>query len=325
MRAARFLGDEKIGMVEVAEPQPGPGQVVLDVAFCGLCGSERKYYRLGADLTPGHEVSGTVIDANGTDIKVGTRAAAYLSIYCGECRYCRVGFTNRCQNRQGAIGIAAPWHGGYAERMVVPARNILPLDDGIGLETGVLLLDTFGTAWHGLRMAAADRAARGLVIGCGPLGLGAVAGMVAFGVPEVFASDLIATRRQAAAELGATPVEPSEIAALEKFDVVVEVVGSQKTIMQSIQAVAPGGRVVMLGELWEPWLFEPTRETMLTDFSLIRSWYFPINEFAANQRLIRDGAVPTERLISHVFPGDALDEAFRLFVSGESRKVPVEG
>lgn len=325
MRAARFLGHEQIEMIDAPEPKPRPGEVLLDVAFCGLCGSDRKPYRAGSDLTPGHEVSGIVIDANGSDIAVGTRAVAYLSVYCGECRYCRQGLTNRCQHRQGLLGWSPPWHGGYAERMAVPATTVLPLDNAIGLDSGVLLLDTIGTAWHGLRLANAREAARALVIGCGPLGLGAVAGLAAFGVDQVFACDLVATRRQAAADFGAIPVTPGEIAELDDLDVVIEAVGSQKTIMQAIQAVAPGGRVVMLGEIWEPWLFEPSPETMLTDYSLIRSWYFPLSEFAENQRMLLDGSVAADRLISHVFPGDALDEAFRLFMTGETRKVLVEG
>lgn len=325
MRAARFLGNERIEMVDAPVPVPAPGEVLMQVAYCGLCGSDRKPYRGGSVVTPGHEVAGTVVDANGCDVAEGTRAAAYLAVFCGECVYCRRGLTNLCRQRRGLLGWTLPWHGGYAEYMAVPAIDVLPIDDAVGFDAAVLLLDTIGTAWHGLRLAHADRAARALVIGCGPLGLGAVAGLVAFGGGEVFACDLVAERRQAAAELGATPVAPADIAALDDLEVVVEAVGSQPTMMQAIRSVAPGGRVVMLGEIWEPWLFEPSMETMLTDYSLIRSWYFPVSEFAENQRMLLAGKVSADRLISHVFPGEALDQAFRLFLSGQTRKVLVTG
>lgn len=325
MRAARFLGDGRIEMVDVPVPEPAADEVLLKVAFCGLCGSDRKPYRAGSVLTPGHEVSGTVVDANGLDIDVGTRAVAYLSVFCNDCRYCRGGATNLCLRRRGLLGWTEPWHGGYAEYMTVPAIDVVPIDDAVGLDAAVLLLDTIGTAWHGLRLGRVAEASRALVIGCGPLGLGAVAGAVAFGVAEVFATDLVATRRDAAAHLGATPVAPADVDRIADLDLVVEAVGSQATIMQAVRAVAPGGRAVMLGEAWEPWTFEPSLETMLTDYSLIRSWYFPLSEFAENQRLLRDGAVQADRLISHVFPGRDLDDAFRLFFSGETRKVLVEG
>lgn len=325
MRTARFLGDERIQMVDAPVPEPAPGEVLMQVAYCGLCGSDRKPYRGGSAVTPGHEVTGTVVDANGCDVAEGTRAAAYLAVFCGECHYCRRGLTNLCRHRRGLLGWTLPWHGGYAEYMAVPGIDVLPIDDAVGFDAAVLLLDTIGTAWHGLRLARADEASRALVIGCGPLGLGAVAGLAAFGVGEVFACDLVAERREAAAELGATTVAPADIAALDDLDVVVEAVGSQATIMQAIRSVAPGGRVVMLGEIWEPWLFEPSPETMLTDYSLIRSWYFPVSEFAENQRMLLAGEVNADRLISHVFPGAALDEAFRLFLSGKTRKVLVTG
>ena len=325
MRAARFLGNERIEIDDLPEPKPAPGEVLLEVAYCGLCGSDKRPYRDGFDLIPGHEVSGTVVDANGTDVAVGTRAVAYLNVFCGECRYCRRGLTNLCPNRRGLLGWTAPWHGGYAEYMAVPAIDVLPVDAAIGLDAAVLLLDTIGTAWHGLRLAQAGEASRALVIGCGPLGLGAVAGLRAFGVGEVFASDLVEARLLAAAELGAHPVRPDEVAGLEDLEVVVEAVGTPATIMQAIRAVEPGGRVVMLGEVWRPWSFEPSQETMLKDYSLIRSWYFPIREYAENQQMLLEGKADPRLLISHTFPLERLDEAFRLFLSGQTRKVLAAG
>ena len=323
MRAARFLGHGRIEIVEAPEPVPASGEVLLRVAYCGLCGSDKRPYRDGFDLIPGHEVSGTVVDANGCDVEVGTRAVAYLNVFCGGCRYCRRGETNRCLRSRGLLGWTPPWHGGYAEYMAVPAIDVLPVDPAVGLDAAVLLLDTIGTAWHGLRLAQAETAARALVIGCGPLGLGAVAGLRAFGVGEVYACDLTDTRLDAAADLGAKPVPPAEVEGLADLDVVVEAVGSPRTIMQAIRAVAPGGRVVMLGEVWTPWTFEPSAATMLKDYSLIRSWYFPISEYAENERLLLAGTVDPARLISHTFPLEELPEAFRLFVAGRTRKVLV--
>ena len=92
-------------------------------------------------------------------------------------------------------------------------------------------------------------------------------------------------------------------------------------MMQAIRAVAPQGRVVMLGEIWQPWSFEPDLDTMLKDYSLIRSWYFPISEFAENQRYVIDGRAQVDKLISHVYPLAELPRAFEHFFGGETTKV----
>lgn len=321
MRGARFAGDNQIHIMDLPMPDPGPGEVLFKVAFCGLCGSDRKVYHRGFSLIPGHEASGTVVDPNGCDVRTGTQAAAYLSVFCGVCTYCQRGLTNNCLNRRGLLGWSPPWNGGYAEYMAVPAQCVLPIDPGIGLDTAVLLLDTIGTAWHCLRLARAAETRRALVIGCGPLGLGVVAGLKAFGAQEIFASDLIPFRLDAAEELGARPVSLDDVDGLRDIELVVEVVGNPATIMQALRVVAPAGRVVMLGECWETWPFEPSDATMLKDYSLIRSWYFPISEFAENQQMLLEGVLDPTRLISHVFPLERLDEAFALFLSGETRKV----
>jgi threonine dehydrogenase-like Zn-dependent dehydrogenase len=91
--------------------------------------------------------------------------------------------------------------------------------------------------------------------------------------------------------------------------------------MEAIRIVEPHGRVVMLGECWDEWPFKPTSETMLKDYSLVRSWYFPISEFAENQRLLLEGKVDARKFISHVFPLEDLRQAYDVFLSGASRKV----
>ena len=91
--------------------------------------------------------------------------------------------------------------------------------------------------------------------------------------------------------------------------------------MGAVRQVAPQGRVVMLGENWEKWPFEPSEETMLKDYSLIRSWYFPISEHAENQQMLLEAKVDPGQLISHTFPLERLAEAFQLFWSGQTRKV----
>ena len=340
MSVAKFLGDGQVRIERINIPRPGPDEVLLKVAWCGLCGSERKILERGVKYVPGHEVSGTVVDSNGTGIPEGTRAVAYLPVHCGTCRYCRSGETNRCTNRKFQLGWNDEWPGGYSEYMRVPARNVLPIHDDLGLDEAVTLLDMLGTAWHALRLAGVgiDPAggdgqktqygwtappSKALVVGCGPLGLGVVAGLKAFGTAEYYASDISEYRMQAASEFGSTALPPDDVSGIRDLDLIVDVVGSEQTILRSIKQISPGGAVVLLGEWRGSWAFENTYATMLKDYRLIRSWYFPIPEFSMNQQYLMDGTIDTNALISHRLPLEQLEDAFRLFFSGKSKKVLV--
>ena len=310
-------------MVDVPIPEPGRDEVLVKVAYCGVCGSERKVHKNGIEVIPGHEVSGIVVDSNGTDVPEGARIAAYLPVHCGTCRFCLSGYTNRCVDRNGLLGWSPPWDGGYAEYMRIPSRNALPLDDAVGLDDGVLLLDTIGTAFHAIRQASVTQSDRVLVIGCGPLGLGVVAGLRAFGVGTYYATDLYTTRLSAAEDLGAVPVPADRAGELEDISLIIEVTGRSENIRRSIRQVDSGGKVVLVGEWEAPWEFETGGQVILKDFHLIRSWYFPTLEFDANQKMILGGEIDTRKLISHTFPLNELPTAFDLFLSGDSRKILV--
>lgn len=340
MIAASFAGSGQVRIEHINIPRPGPDEVLLKVAWCGLCGSERKILERGVTYVPGHEVSGIVVDSNGTEIPEGTRAVAYLPVYCGTCRHCRMGETNRCTNRKFQLGWDDEWPGGYSEYMRVPSRNILPIHDQIGLDEAVTLLDMLGTSWHTLRLTGVGIEAAGtdgqeaqygwtatpsrvLVVGCGPLGLGVVAGLKAFGVAEYYAGDISEYRMRAASDLGAEAVRPDDVSEIRDLDLIVDVVGSEQTILRSIEQISPGGTVALLGEWRGSWAYVNNYATMLKDYRLVRSWYFPIPEFSMNQQYLLDGTIDGNTLISHRLPLDRLDEAFSLFFSGESKKVLV--
>jgi threonine dehydrogenase-like Zn-dependent dehydrogenase len=319
MLGARFAGEGKVEILDLPIPKPDPGEVLIKVAFNGLCGSERGAFRHGTPHPVGHEVSGTVVEVNDCDIAIGTRCVTYLPHHCGKCKFCQKGATNCCINRGPDVGWQAPWNGGYQQYMRVPANCVLPIDPSIGLDTAVLMLDTMGTAFHAVRLAKPEETFRALVVGCGPLGLGVVNGLVAFGIPEVFATDISETRLAAAAELGAHPVSTQDAANLKEIQVVIDVTGNSATPMQSIRTIEPQGRMVLLTEPG-PWQYEP-RAVSLRDYTMIRSWYFTVSEFFENQKMLLEGKVNPKLLISHVFPLAQLEEAYTLFASGKTRKV----
>src|SRR5699024_164783 len=193
MKAANFLGENKINIVEKEAPHlEFENDVIVEVNCCGLCGSDKRLFREGAKHTPGHEISGTIYK-KGKDVKlrIGQRVIIYIPIYCGKCKFCEVGNTNQCQNIKELVG----WQrsGGYAEYVKVPEQNVIPIPDDISDEDGVLLLDTIGTAAHAVRLAMPtlkNKEENTLVIGCGPLGLGMILVLKAFGFNNIFATDI---------------------------------------------------------------------------------------------------------------------------------------
>ena len=344
MRAAYFRGSGLIEFAEVPTPHPGPGEVCIRVAANGVCGSDHKALERGHKTIPGHEVSGTVVEVGeGCTLAVGARVAAYIPLHCGQCSYCQRGAGNLCPHRQGLLGWSTD--GGYAETMRLPERNALPLAEGVTLAEGVLLLDTLGTSGHALRLARGWEAESVLVIGAGPIGIGAVvmldalrrthgASGAAHGIvsePSPWRREQAAARAASALEITAVDPRAEDLGAVLRarhpygVDLVVEAVGSWPTIVQSLDLVRPGGTVCLVGEHWgKTELERPKSAWMLNDLTLIRSFYFTIPEYEENQQMIVDGTLEATRMASHSYPLAQLRAAYDLFGAGEALKVLVK-
>jgi len=332
MRAAYFRGNEVIELTDVPTPKPGEGEVLIRVAANGVCGSDRKILRSGFQLIPGHEVAGTVVEAGpGCKVQVGARVAAYIPIHCGECPFCKKGQGNLCPNMKGLLGWST--NGGYAEYMVLPDRNALVMDDRISFDEGVLLLDTVGTAGHAIRLSRCWERESALIIGAGPIGIGALLGMKAFGVPVVYVSEISAYRRQKVEELGGIPIDPTQESLEQRIradfpygvDIVFEAVGSPATIWQSFDLVTHGGTINLVGEYWGKLELEhPKAQWMLNDITAIRSFYFTIPEFYENQQMILGGKLNAKALATHSFPLEGVRAAYDQFVAGDTLKVMVK-
>lgn len=325
MRAAKFVGEDKIQLMETNIPiLSNEDDVIVKVTCCGLCGSDKRLFHHGAIHIPGHEIAGVVHEVgDNSNLKPGTRVIIYIPIFCGTCKFCLSGETNRCQDINGLVG----WQrdGGYAEYVVVPARNVIPLPDDLTDTDGVLLLDTIGTAAHAIRLAtrrsptptAGDKV---LVIGCGPLGLGTVLTFKAFGYTEIYASDPSEERLSLAQEFGAAAYTPSTDPQKGEFAIVIEASGSAAARKAALYAVEPGGAVVILGESNDPFVIQPTPTLRRKDFYMIRSFYFDLNEVEANIELYRNNQASFQRLVSKIVSFEELEETFIEFCQGKTVK-----
>jgi L-iditol 2-dehydrogenase len=314
MRAARFLGEGRIVIEATTEPAPRPGEVLLRVSACALCGSDLRPLRQGWPLTPGHEILGVVDDPRHT--LHGRRALVYIPTFCGRCAACSTGDTHLCPTAE-LIG----WQrsGGYAEALAVPGQCLIPVPDDIPDQLAPLLLDTIGTSAHGVRQAMRlVPAGPALVIGAGPIGLGALLVLRGLGFGPLAVVEPMPYRATFAAGLGAERLD-APVAAARRFPLVVEAAGKDAARQLALEAVAAHGVVVQLGES-DAWSIAETRAIRRKDFFLVRSFYFPIGDVTANVALLRQAGADYARLVDATAPLEALEALFAAFARGERLK-----
>ena len=332
MKAVRFVGEGAIRVVEKAIPDIGDDEILVRIAYCGLCGSERGAVKNGISCVPGHEASGTVVRCgkNAPQYAEGSRVLIYLTEYCGKCEACRTGETNRCSSRGRLIG----WHfdGGYEEYAAVPGRLVFPIVN-LAPELCVLALDTIGTAFHALRQASPTAEDRVLIIGCGPIGLGCITILKNYyGVRRIIAADTAPFHLEKARELGAEPlrVDPSDtsgsigaVLGCERMELVLEVCGLDATTAAAVKFVKAGGKVAYIGEPQRALHIPRESEWILKDFCFINSWYFPVNEIRANVTFIEENEAEVRRLITDIVTPEEMGDAYARFFGGETGKVLV--
>lgn len=309
MRHAVFLGDRRIEIREGPEPRLAEGEIMLDVLGCALCGSDLRVWKQGWPVTPGHEIVGQV--ASGP--RRGERALVYIPVFCGHCEECARGDTHLCLTHASLVG----WQrdGGYAERVNVPERCLIPVPDDVATELAPLLLDVVGTPAHALRLAHRVRPSGSVaVIGAGPIGLGAILAAQNMGHERVFVSEPGERRRMAALSLGSDPLDPAR-----RYDIVLESSGSDVGRQQALEITAANGVCVFLGESAR-WDIEETRSIRRKDFFIARSFYFPLGEVADNLAILRRDAKRYLSLVDEVGSLDALPGMFDRFGQGATLK-----
>ena len=249
MRAVSLVEAERLEVVDLPAPEPGPGELLLRVSACGICGSDLTSYKRGLFIgVPGHEVAG-VVEAAGTDAgwQPGATAVLQPGGGCGACDECRGGGYHRCIESLTGGGTVRP--GGYAELMAVRADRLRPLPDGLEPELACLA-EPLSVAIHGIRRAGVRAGEDAIVLGLGSIGLLATAALRWLGAGRVVGVDPVEVRRELASGLGAEAALPRARdvrAELDGAPVVLECSGQPEAIQQAIDLATPGGRVALLG------------------------------------------------------------------------------
>ncbi|MDP9864469.1 MULTISPECIES: zinc-binding dehydrogenase [Streptosporangium] len=236
MRALVFTGPGTVEMREVPEPEPGPGDVLVDVVASGICGSELHGVKTPGFRVPplvmGHEFAGRTED--------GRPVIVNPILSCGRCDLCALGLRNVCRERR-IVGVHTP--GAFAERVAVPTGALVPLPEGLDW-TAAGIVEPAANAVHAWALAGAPAGARVGVIGAGAIGLACLQVAVAGGAGRVEIADRSDSRREIAGRLGA---DAAVSTLTGEYDVIFDAVGAAVTHEQSLARLRPGGVTVWLG------------------------------------------------------------------------------
>jgi propanol-preferring alcohol dehydrogenase len=331
MQRVRLPGSRQAVVEQVAVPEPRGGEVVVRVRASAICGSDlHGLYRpeKGSPSTPGHEFAGEVVAVDAAArVRVGDRVALHAAPGCGACRFCRMGAPIYCTEGAATLGFSRD--GGDATYALVPERACLPLPDDVSDEVAALIGDGVGTPYHALRKAGGVRGGDVLgVFGLGPVGLGATMLGAYFGA-TVIGVDVNAERLALAGTLGAThlvnPRDGNPAATLRELtggrglDVAMECAGSAVTLGYALEAIAPFGRVALVGEHQQASI-NPSGHFIGRELTMTGSRYYHHGDYDDILRLLAGGLRP-ERMVTHRFPLREAPAAFQLFDAGQAAKV----
>ena len=318
MKALLLSEYNRLSLTEQPAPRPGPDELLIQVAACGICGSDVHGFdgSTGRRIPPivmGHEAAGIVtsVGTNVREFAPGDRVTFDSTVYCGACSFCLRGEINLCDRRQ-VIGVSCGEYrraGAFAEFITVPARIAYHLPDSFSFADAAML-EAVSVALHGVavsQMAGEDSV---LVIGAGMIGLLLLQAARIGGASRVFVADVDATRLKLAADLGADCTIQATGAALVDevlrltdgagVDVVLEAVGLNETIASAIDCARKGGTITLVGNI-SPQVTLPLQKVVSRQIRLQGSCA-SAGEYPRAIELIADGKIKVKPLITAIAP-----------------------
>lgn len=312
--------------VEVAPPEPGPHEVVLEVAAAGVCGTDAHIIDgelppVSYPITPGHEFSGTVtaLGSRTDSPSVGDRVAVDPNLPCGACRQCRAGRGNICATWD-AVGISRA--GAWAEAVLVPAANCYRLPESMTAAEGAMI-EPLSCAVHGLDRLPRRPADRYLVYGAGTMGLLMAQLVRGAGASEVRVVDLNTARLEFAESLGmsGTATSASALPDPTDFDVVIDATGAIPAIEDGLGRVRKGGTFLQFG------VTDPNATATFSPYRVYNEEISIVGSMAVHHSfqpavdLVAAGTVDVASLVSRSLPLDSHADAIALVRSGTGHKI----
>lgn len=338
MFAALITGRETVELREFPDPTPLDGAVVVDVAFCGICGTDVHAYQSGQPYNPaicGHEWAGTVsaVGKGVRSLSEGDRVVVAAAPACGSCAACRAGQADRCQVAfMSALGrdALAPPHGGFAPRICVAASRVVRTDPGLTDEQASQV-EPATVAFHAVRTSRLRLGDTAVVQGVGPIGLSTLQWVRAAGAGRIIAVEPNQGRRELAVALGAhDAVEPG--AAADRLvkerthglgaDIVYECVGRPFAVQAAVDLARRGGSMCLIGLADEDAPITPV-SWLIKEIAVTSSLAYLHEEFEMSMGMIADGRVAVEPLHTSTASLAGLDAALADLASGRSDQTKV--
>jgi 2-desacetyl-2-hydroxyethyl bacteriochlorophyllide A dehydrogenase len=318
MRALQIDREGSTRLVTVAPPEPASGDVLIRVRSVGFCGSDLNTYRglnplVSYPRIPGHEIAG-VVEGVGSAVPVDSfRSGMDVTVVpytaCGRCPACRRGRANACRDNQ-TLGVQR--EGALTELVAVPWEKVLRADGMSARE--LALVEPLSVGFHAVDRGRVHERDVVLVIGCGAVGLGAIAGAAQRGA-RVIAVDVDEAKLALGREAGAAETIDTRTGALhdrvhaltggDGADVVIEAVGLPETFVAAVAEVAFTGRVVYIGYAKAPVTFD-TSHFVKKELDILGSRNATADDFRAVMTMLRAGAFPVAGAVTRVV---GLDEA----------------
>jgi 2-desacetyl-2-hydroxyethyl bacteriochlorophyllide A dehydrogenase len=327
MKAAVIESVGKAVVTEVPDPAPGPRDVVVRVAACGLCGTDlhilQGEFAPELPIVPGHEFAGEVVAVGGgvTELAAGDRVAVDPSLYCHECRYCRTGHNNLCE-RWAAIGVTTA--GGAAEYAVAPVANCVKLPEHVRTQDAALV-EPLSCAVRGYDVLRSRLGAHVLIYGSGTMGLMMLELAKRTGAASVDVVDVNPARLETARGLGVSgaAANPDELERPRGWDLVVDATGNAAAIQDGLDRVAKAGTFLQFGVAdyatrvtIDPYRIYNQEITITGSMAVLHS-------FERAAELFANGVLDPDVFISDRMPLDRYPEALDQFASGVGRKIVV--
>lgn len=340
MKAARFYEAGKPMRIEdIATPEPGPGEVLVEVRAAGVCGTDLHIALEGTiptartPITLGHEGAGviTALGEGVTGWQVGDRVCFLPHAPCGECWYCTQGRETLCPRTQ-IFGLHRD--GTFAEAILVPARCLVALPEAISFELGAILTDAVSTAYHAVAVrGAVQRGESVVVIGCGGVGHHALLFARRLGAGQVIAVDVSDGALRRAQEAGADATvnaREDDVAKRVKAltdglgaDLAVECVGRAETVTTALKCLRRGGRAVVVGVGSERVTLPPLQAFVGMDLALLGSMGFDRADLEAVIGMVAKGELDLTGSVSETVPLAEINAALQRVAEGRGASVRV--
>jgi threonine dehydrogenase-like Zn-dependent dehydrogenase len=325
MKALMIESVDRCAFHDVPEPVPGPGEVLISVRHIGLCGSDLATFSglnplVSLPRIPGHEIGAEIVCV-GADVpeayQPGKRVIVVPYTACGTCSSCRQGRVNACKTNR-TLGVQQ--NGGLAEKIVLPFGKLI-LNDKLA-PRHLALVEPLSVGFHAARRGRVTKTDRVVVLGCGMIGMGAIAGAVARGATviavDIGSAKLDLARRYGAAhtiDAGAEDVAArvAELTGGDGADVVIEAVGTPATFTQAIDIVCFSGRVVYIGYCKAPVAYD-TKFFNLKELDIMGSRNATAEDFEAVIAYLEGITHAPDDLITKVFTFAEAEQALPYWV-----------